>query len=75
MIDIVNGALKGGSREEREAFILYAFEGFTLREISAIADRQEDQVRASIEAARRRLRETLPVSHWRDKLLQHSKTA
>jgi len=75
MIDIVNGALKGGSREEREAFILYAFEGFTLREISAIADRREDQVRASIEAARRRLQQTLPVSHWRDKLLQHSKTA
>jgi len=75
MIDIVNGALKSGSREEREVFILYAFEGFTLREISAIADRQEDQVRAAIEAARRRLRESLPASHWRDKLLQHSKTA
>ena len=75
MVDIVNGALKGGSREEREAFILFAFEGFTLREISAIADRKEDQVRASIEAARRRLQKTLPVSHWRDKLLQNSKTA
>jgi len=75
MIDIVNGALKGGSREEREAFILYAFEGFTLREISALSDRKEDQVRTAIEAARRRLRETLPASHWRDKLLQHSKTA
>jgi len=75
MIDIVNGALKGGSREEREAFVLFAFEGFTLREISAIADRKEDQVRASIEAARRRLQQTLPVSHWRDKLLQNSKTA
>jgi len=75
MVDIVNGALKGGSREEREAFILFAFEGFTLREISAIADRKEDQVRASIEAARRRLQQTLPVSHWRDKLLQNSKTA
>jgi RNA polymerase sigma factor (sigma-70 family) len=75
MVDIVEGALKGGSREEREAFILYAFEGFTLREISAISDRQEDQVRAAIEGARRRLQKTLPVSHWRDKLLQHSRTA
>jgi len=75
MIDIVNGALKGSSREEREAFILYAFEGFTLPEISAIADRKEDQVRAAVEAARRRLQKTLPVSHWRDKLLQRSKTA
>ena len=75
MIDIVEGALKGGSREEREAFLLYAFEGFTLREISAISDRQEDQVRAAIEAARHRLQETLPVSHWRDKLLQHSRIA
>ena len=75
MIDIVNGALKGGSREEREAFILYAFEGFTLAEISALSDRKEDQVRTAIEAARRRLRETLPVSHWREKLLQHSRIA
>ena len=75
MIDIVNGALKGGSREEREAFILYAFEGFTLRETSALSDRKEDQVRTAIEAARRRLRETLPVSHWREKLLQHSRIA
>jgi RNA polymerase sigma factor (sigma-70 family) len=74
MVDIVDFALKGGSREEREAFILYAFEGFTLREISALSDRKEDQVRAAIEAARQRLQETLPASHWRDKLLQHSRT-
>lgn len=75
MIDIVEGALKGGSREEREAFILYAFEGFTLREIAAISDRKEEQVRAAVEAARHRLQKTLPVSHWRDKLLQHSRIA
>jgi len=75
MIDIVNGALKGGSREDREAFILYAFEGFTVREIAAIADRKEGQVRAAIEGARHRLQQTLPVSHWRDMLLQHSRPA
>lgn len=75
MIDIVNGALKGGQREEREAFILYAFEGFTVREIAAISERKEDQVRAAIEAARHRLQKTLPVSHWRDMLLQHSRIA
>jgi len=75
MLDIVDGALKGGSRQEREAFILYAFEGFTLREIAAVSDRKEDQVRAAIEAARLRIQNTLPVSHWRDKLLQHSQIA
>ena len=75
MIDIVNGALKGGQREEREAFILYAFEGFTVREIAALADREEHQVRTAIEAARHRLQRTLPVSHWRDMLLQHSRPA
>lgn len=75
MIDIVDGALKGGSREEREAFILFVFEGFTVREIAAISDRKEDQVRAAIEVARHRLQQTLPVSHWRDKLLQHSRIA
>lgn len=75
MIDIVDGALKGGSREEREAFILYVFEGFTVREIAAISDRKEDQVRSAIEVARHRLQEMLPVSHWRDVLLQHAKIA
>jgi len=75
MVDLVDGALKGGSNEEREAFILFTFEGFTLREISAISDRKEDQVRAAIEAARHRLQQALPVSHWRDKLLQHSRIA
>jgi RNA polymerase sigma factor (sigma-70 family) len=75
IIDKLENALKGVSREERESFILYAIEGFTLREISAISDRREDQVRSSIEAARQRLQKTLPISHWRDKLLQHSKTA
>ena len=75
MIDIVDGALKGGSHEEREAFVLYAFEGFTVREIAALAGNKEAQVRDAIEAARHRLQKTLPVSHWRDKLLQHSRTA
>lgn len=75
IIDKLENALKGASREERESFILYAIEGFTLREISAISERREDQVRSSIEAARQRLQKTLPISHWRDKLLQHSKTA
>ena len=75
MIDIVERALKGSSREEREAFILHAIEGFSLREIAAISDRRDEQVRASIEAARQRLQKAMPVSHWRDQLLQHSKTA
>ena len=72
---MVESALRQARREDREAFILYAIEGFTIREISATTDRSLDQVRASISAARDRLQKSLPVSTWRDKLLLHSKTA
>ena len=75
ILDMLEGALQGGTREEREAFILYTIEGFTVREISAISDRKENQVCAAIESARERLQKTLPVSHWRDQLLQNSKIA
>lgn len=76
MITQVEAALLGATREDREAFILYAVEGFTIDEIAATTDRQAEKVRASIHAARERLRQQLPPTNvMRDKLLQHSKTA
>ena len=73
MINLVEVALLGTRREDREAFILYAIEGFTLEEIAAITDRKPDQVKASVAAAREHLRASLPVSNeFRNKLLEHS---
>lgn len=76
MINMVEMALLGSSREERDAFILFAIEGFTVEEIAHISDRPPEQVRESVKKARERLRQTLAMpNEFKDKLLQHSKTA
>jgi DNA-directed RNA polymerase specialized sigma24 family protein len=72
----VEYALLGAKREDREAFLLYAVEGFTPDEIAVIAGRPLEQVRVSIAQAREHLRHSLFVpSEFKDKLLRHSKIA
>jgi RNA polymerase sigma factor (sigma-70 family) len=76
MIDMVEAALLGAKREDREAFLLFAVEGFTPEEIAVIGDRSVDQVRASIHGAREHLRKTLPMpNEFKDKLLEQTKIA
>ena len=76
MISLVEGALLGARREDREAFILYAVEGFTPDEIAATTDRKDEQVRQSIHAAREHLKKTLRVpDQFKSKILQHSRIA
>ncbi|HEX6906493.1 MAG TPA: sigma factor-like helix-turn-helix DNA-binding protein, partial [Terriglobales bacterium] len=76
MITLVEAALLSAPRENREAFILNAIEGFTVEEIAAITDRKPEQVRTSVNAARDHLRKALPIpNEFRDKLLQHTRTA
>jgi len=76
LITQVEEALRGMPHEDREAFILYAIEGFTLEEIAAIADRKPEEIRASIIAAREGLQKSLPLANeFKEKLLQHSKVA
>ena len=76
MITLVEAALLSAPRENREAFILNAIEGFTAEEIAVITDRKPEQVRAAVNAARDHLRKALPVpNEFRDKLLQHTRTA
>jgi RNA polymerase sigma factor (sigma-70 family) len=76
MITLVEAALLSASREDREAFLLFAIEGFTVEEIAAISDRRVDQVRASIAAAREHLQKNLPMpNEFKDKLLQQTKIA
>jgi RNA polymerase sigma factor (sigma-70 family) len=76
MIAMVEAALKGSRKEDREAFLLYAVEGFSPEEIAIIGDRSAGQVRASILAARERLRKALPhPGEFKDKLLHHGTVA
>jgi RNA polymerase sigma factor (sigma-70 family) len=76
MINMVEYALLGAKPEDREAFLLYAVEGFTPDEIAVITNRSVEQVRSSVAAAREHLRKSLVVpDEFKDKLLQHSKIA
>jgi RNA polymerase sigma factor (sigma-70 family) len=62
MVVLVQFALEGASRADREAFILHAIEGFSLDEIGVITDRNPDEVRSSIELARKHLRHLAPLA-------------
>lgn len=76
MINLVEIALLGARKEDREAFLLFGIDGFTVEEISAISMRPADEVRKSIKSAREHLRKHLPISdEFKEKLLQHTKIA
>ncbi len=76
MIHFVEVALAGAKPEDREAFLLFGVEGFTVDEISAISLRKSDDVRKSIKSAREHLQKSLPVpNQFKDKLLQQTKIA
>jgi RNA polymerase sigma factor (sigma-70 family) len=76
VLDLLHVALGGARRGEREAFVLFALEGFRVEEIAAITGREPEDVRAAIHAARERLRGAAPVSDaLRHRLLEHSKIA
>ena len=76
MVAMVEMALRHAKREDREAFILFTMEGFTTHEISVIADRRPEEVRASIAAARDLLRKNFPsTSKVKDRLVEQSSSA
>ena len=76
MIDMVEAALFKAKPEDREAFILNAIEGFTVKEIMAVTERSRDAVEKSIHNAREVLRKTVPPwDKFRNKLLEHTKSA
>ena len=52
MIALVQAALRGADRTDREAFLLYGIEGFSLGEIAAITGRHPEAVRESVQRAR-----------------------
>jgi len=52
VIALVQAALGGADRTDREAFLLYGIEGFSLEEIAAITGRNIEAVRESVQRAR-----------------------
>jgi RNA polymerase sigma factor (sigma-70 family) len=76
MITLVEYALLGAKPEDREAFLLFAVEGFTPDEIAVITSRPVDEVRTAIAGAREHLRKSLVApAQFKDRFLQHSKSA
>src|SRR5207253_1316302 len=74
MISQVEVALNGAERRDRDAFILFAIEGFTPHEIAGISDRSVEEVQRSITAARDQLKRAVSVpNEFKDELLKHSK--
>ena len=61
IIHLVQVALDGAHRADRESFILHVVEGFSVEEISGITDRAADEVHRSIARARDHLRRTAPL--------------
>jgi RNA polymerase sigma factor (sigma-70 family) len=69
-------ALQGVEADARQAFILFAIEGFTLEEIAQITDRDPKACKALIDKARDFVADRLPSSNGLKKtILRHSKTA
>jgi RNA polymerase sigma factor (sigma-70 family) len=63
MIALVQAALRGADRSDREAFLLYGIEGFSLDEISAITGRHLEAVRDSVQRARDCVRQTPSIAN------------
>jgi RNA polymerase sigma factor (sigma-70 family) len=76
MITLVERTLRDAGRQEREAFILYTIEGFTVDEIADITQRPTEEVRKGVHTAREHLKKALPAQDaLSDRLIEHSKTA
>ena len=76
MVTQVEFALLRTKQEDREAFLLFAVEGFSPDEIAAISERPATEVRHSIAVAREHLQKALPApNEFKDRLLEQSKIA
>jgi DNA-directed RNA polymerase specialized sigma24 family protein len=72
----VGGALACLNPTERDVFVLYALEGFSVPEIARIAERTEDEIRKSLDSARKSLEKRLsPDNAYRHLLRASSQVA
>jgi len=70
---LVESAMAGMSATEREAFVLYGIEGFSIEEVAVIVERNAEDVLASVSAAREHMRKSPTLAHeFRDKRLTKS---
>jgi RNA polymerase sigma factor (sigma-70 family) len=75
MIGLVQAALRGADRTDREAFLLYGIEGFSLNEIAVITGRHPEAVRESVQRAREQVRSAPAVANeFPNDLLLKSRT-
>jgi DNA-directed RNA polymerase specialized sigma24 family protein/ribosome-associated translation inhibitor RaiA len=74
MVTLVQYALDGTSRADREVFILHAIEGFSVDEIVAITDRKPGEIMSSIVATREHLRRSPPLADRSKNKLQKTGT-
>jgi len=73
MISLVQLALDGADRADRESFVLHALEGFSVEEIAAIRDCRPADVQRSIAAAREHLRKSTSLANrFKDNFIQAS---
>jgi RNA polymerase sigma factor (sigma-70 family) len=76
MVAQLDVVLREVRTQDREAFVLYTLEGFTVDEISRLAGRPAEQVRRSIDHARTHIQQKLPAQNQlRKSLLHHSRVA
>jgi RNA polymerase sigma factor (sigma-70 family) len=76
VVGMVETALREATPEDREAFILFTLEGFTIRELSAITERSEEDVRKSIRSASEVLKRGMPVSDpLKSRMVERAKIA
>ena len=76
LIKLVERTLREAGRIEREAFILYTIEGFTLDEIADITNHTVEEVRTAVRRAREHLQRALPIQDpLKDRLVEYSKSA
>jgi len=75
-IDQVQRALTGAPPQQREAFTLFAIEGFTVEEIAEVSKRDPGEIKKSIKAARDLVDHKLPNGNALKKhLLNNSQVA
>jgi RNA polymerase sigma factor (sigma-70 family) len=76
IVRLVQFALGAVSRDDREAFLLHALEGFSVEEVSVISGRPAEQIEQSIAATRSRLRKSAFISEsFRTRLIRRTGTA
>lgn len=76
MVAQLDFVLHGLKPQEREVFVLYTLEGFTIDEISRITDLPADRIPKSIHHARKVVQQKLPPQNeFRRSLLRHSRVA